>query len=99
MGKRRKLVAQSAGGKMATAEIRVDSRERLEEEYKVWKLNHPQGFKADPCRDDNGVVTNWLLWDCVIPGKTKTAWEGGLYKLKLKFPDNYPYEPPHCYFD
>jgi ubiquitin-conjugating enzyme E2 I len=26
-------------------------------------------------------------WDCSIPGKDKTIWEGGLFKLEVHFPD------------
>lgn len=26
-------------------------------------------------------------WDCAIPGKDKTIWEGGLFKLEVQFPD------------
>jgi hypothetical protein len=26
-------------------------------------------------------------WDCGVPGKDKTIWEGGLFKLEVIFPD------------
>jgi len=26
-------------------------------------------------------------WDCAIPGKEKTIWESGLFKLEMQFPD------------
>jgi ubiquitin-conjugating enzyme E2 I len=26
-------------------------------------------------------------WDCAIPGREKTIWEGGLFKLEVQFPD------------
>lgn len=26
-------------------------------------------------------------WDCSIPGRDKTIWEGGLFKLEVQFPD------------
>lgn len=26
-------------------------------------------------------------WDCAIPGKDRTIWEGGLFKLEVVFPD------------
>jgi ubiquitin-conjugating enzyme E2 I len=26
-------------------------------------------------------------WDCGVPGKEKTIWEGGLFKLEVTFPD------------
>jgi len=27
------------------------------------------------------------IWECGIPGKEKTIWEGGLFKLVINFPD------------
>lgn len=35
---------------------------------------------------------------CGIPGKNKTLWEGGVYKLTMKFPQEYPTKPPKCQF-
>ncbi|KAK4575389.1 SUMO conjugating enzyme Hus5 [Recurvomyces mirabilis] len=32
-------------------------------------------------------------WDCAIPGKDKTIWEGGLFKLEMQFPDG-KFVPP-----
>lgn len=29
-------------------------------------------------------------WDCAIPGKEKTLWDGGLFKLEMIFPDGKP---------
>lgn len=26
-------------------------------------------------------------WECGVPGKDKTMWEGGLFKLEVTFPD------------
>lgn len=26
-------------------------------------------------------------WDCAIPGRERTIWEGGLFKLEMQFPD------------
>lgn len=41
---------------------------------------------------------NMLQWECIIPGKKKTSWEGGLYKAILKFPSDYPFNPPQVRF-
>jgi ubiquitin-conjugating enzyme E2 I len=30
-------------------------------------------------------------WDCGVPGKDKTIWEGGLFKLEVIFPDGAPF--------
>lgn len=37
-------------------------------------------------------------WECGVPGKEKTIWEGGLFKLEVTFPDEYPTKPPKCTF-
>lgn len=35
-------------------------------------------------------------WDCAIPGRDKTMWEGGLFKLEVQFPDGTsPIHSPH----
>ncbi|KAK2569182.1 SUMO-conjugating enzyme UBC9-A [Acropora cervicornis] len=80
--------------KMATDRAaHVDPVERLKEEHKAWKHHHPQDFIAEPVKIENGEI-DWLTWNCVIPGPKKSLWEGGLYKLQLAFPQDYPFSPP-----
>lgn len=50
-----------------------------------------------PMRGANGMM-DLKKWDCGVPGKEKTLWEGGLFKLELTFPDEYPTKPPKCKF-
>eukprot|EP00054_Salpingoeca_dolichothecata_P031738 m.264479 g.264479 ORF g.264479 m.264479 type:complete len:159 (+) comp27853_c0_seq1:59-535(+) len=71
---------------------------RLAEERKAWRRDHPFGFIAKPQKNSDGTQ-NLLLWECSIPGKKGTIWEGGLYKLKMIFTDDYPIMPPKCKFD
>ncbi len=54
-----------------------------------WRRDHPFGFFAKPLRNTNGVV-DLKNWEVGIPGRDKTIWEGGLFKLNLTFPDEYP---------
>jgi ubiquitin-protein ligase len=84
---------------------------RLTEERKQWyvkspaaaisksdkcrRKDHPFGFYAKPVKNPNGVI-DLKNWDVGIPGKDKTIWEGGLFKLSLIFPDEYPTKPPKC---
>ena len=68
---------------------------RLTEERKQWRKDHPFGFFAKPVRNANGVV-DLKTWDVGIPGREKTIWEGGLFKLSLIFPEEYPTKPPKC---
>lgn len=69
---------------------------RLQSERKLWRQEHPVGFFARP-EKVNGVV-NMMKWECGIPGKPKTDWEGGLYKLAVEFTEDYPSRPPKVRF-
>jgi len=62
---------------------------------KSWRRDHPFGFFAKPMRGSNGMM-DLKRWECGIPGKEKTIWEGGLFKLEVAFPDEYPTKPPKC---
>ena len=53
---------------------------------KQWRKDHPFGFFAKPVRTANGVL-DLKKWECGVPGKDKTLWEGGLFKLDVIFPD------------
>ncbi|KAK7197572.1 ubiquitin-conjugating enzyme E2 [Novymonas esmeraldas] len=39
-----------------------------------------------------------LQWEAAIPGKPGTPWEGGEYRLRLHFTEDYPTKPPKCVF-
>lgn len=59
---------------------------RLTEERKAWRKDHPFGFIAKPVQNPDGT-RNLFVWECAIPGKKGTIWEGGLYKVYcLVFP-------------
>ncbi|VZI22034.1 unnamed protein product [Fusarium fujikuroi] len=70
---------------------------RLQEERKQWRRDHPFGFYAKPQRTKEGVL-DVKNWECGIPGKENTIWSGGLFKLTIAFPDEYPTKPPKCKF-
>ncbi|KAI9143709.1 ubiquitin-conjugating enzyme/RWD-like protein [Paraphysoderma sedebokerense] len=40
-----------------------------------------------------------MKWEAGIPGKTNTPWEGGLYKLTMAIPKEYPSKPPVVRFN
>lgn len=58
----------------------------MSEIRKQWRRDHPFGFFAKPVRLANGVL-DLKKWECGVPGKDKTLWEGGLFKLDVLFPD------------
>ncbi|KAG2388142.1 hypothetical protein C9374_000992 [Naegleria lovaniensis] len=73
------------------------ARKRVMEERKAWRKDHPYGFWARPAQNEDGT-TNIMLWNCGIPGKPGTIWEGGEYRLDIEFSEEYPDKPPKCRF-
>uniref|UniRef100_A0A672S955 SUMO-conjugating enzyme UBC9-A-like n=1 Tax=Sinocyclocheilus grahami TaxID=75366 RepID=A0A672S955_SINGR len=71
---------------------------RLSQERKAWRKDHPFGFVAVPMKNPDGTM-NLMNWECAIPGKKGTPWEGGLFKLRMLFKDDYPSSPPKCKFE
>lgn len=53
---------------------------------------------ARPTKNADGTI-NLMKWECAVPGKTGTPWEGGLYKLRLIFREDCPTTAPMCKFD
>lgn len=52
---------------------------------------------------DHGILVrlsrgDLLSWEAIITGPEDTPWEGGLFRLKLKFSDSYPLLPPEVRF-
>ncbi|TIC07790.1 hypothetical protein E3Q16_00291 [Wallemia mellicola] len=62
------------------------ARTRLAEERKIWRKDHPFGFWAKPTKFPDGSL-NLLIWEVGIPGKSGSAWEHGVYKLNMQFPE------------
>lgn len=56
------------------------------------------GFVARPVKNNDGTM-NMMVWECMIPGKKGTLWEGGLFHLKMYFKEDYPSSPPKCKFE
>ena len=70
---------------------------RLNEERKNWRKDHPPGFYAKPeKKEDNS--TNIMKWETGIPGPDGTDWAGGVYRVDMDFPEEYPSKPPKCKF-
>lgn len=69
------------------------SLSRLQQERLAFRKDHPHGFYAKPQSGDLKV------WDCGIVGKANGLWSNGLFPLTIKFPDNYPQDPPEVMFN
>lgn len=65
---------------------------RLQKELNDMKSEHEtmsENISAGPVSNDN-----LLLWNATIIGAVGTPYEGGLFRLKISFPSNYPLVPP-----
>eukprot|EP01104_Vermistella_antarctica_P020732 TRINITY_DN899_c0_g1_i1.p1 TRINITY_DN899_c0_g1~~TRINITY_DN899_c0_g1_i1.p1 ORF type:complete len:161 (+),score=2.53 TRINITY_DN899_c0_g1_i1:73-555(+) len=71
---------------------------RLNAERAAWRKKRPPMFYARPRKDVTTGTMNLYIWDCGIPGKLGTPWEGGIYPLTCEFTEDYPSKPPKCRF-
>jgi ubiquitin-conjugating enzyme E2 D/E len=65
---------------------------RLAKEYKQLQNEPIQNISAGLIDD------NLFEWEAVIIGPTETPYEGGVFKLQISIPSNYPYKPPNIIF-
>lgn len=70
---------------------------RLANERKQWRREPNSGFVAQPHRRPDGTM-HLLMWECGIPGKVGTPWEGATFPIVLHFTEDYPVKPPKCVF-
>jgi len=64
------------------------ARRRLLRDLKRISSDPPTGIIANPDAND------LLVWHAVIFGPEDTPWEGGTFKLRLQFLEEYPNRPP-----
>ena len=67
------------------------ANKRIQKEYDDLTKNPPDGI----------VITSENMfesWDIHLSGPAGTPYEGGVFIVKLKFPDNYPFKPPKATF-
>eukprot|EP00178_Gracilaria_changii_P019137 TRINITY_DN55659_c0_g1_i1.p1 TRINITY_DN55659_c0_g1~~TRINITY_DN55659_c0_g1_i1.p1 ORF type:complete len:147 (+),score=32.13 TRINITY_DN55659_c0_g1_i1:18-458(+) len=65
---------------------------RLAKEQKKIAAEPPVGCTAGPIDED------LFHWEATVFGPQKTAFEGGLFMLKLDVPSDYPFKPPKVRF-
>ena len=66
---------------------------RLMSDLKTMKQSPPEGVSASPLGDENLHV-----WGGTVFGTDDTAWEGGIFSMRLTFPEQYPDKPPRVRF-
>ena len=65
---------------------------RLNKEYKDIQKTPPEGITAGL---KNGNIHEWIA---TLVGPSGTPYEGGVFKLKIVFPTDYPFKPPKIIF-
>lgn len=66
---------------------------RLFSEYRGLLSSPPDGITAGPVNEDD-----LFLWEALIQGPEGTPFEGGIFPAELKFPKDYPLNPPKMKF-
>lgn len=65
---------------------------RLNKELKEMKKDDIPNISAGP------INNNLFEWEAVILGQLGTPYEGGIFKLNISIPSNYPFKPPIIIF-
>jgi ubiquitin-conjugating enzyme E2 A len=66
---------------------------QLTSELRELTADPPSGISASPSTEDN-----LFQWNATLIGPDESPWEGGIYTLRLQFPDQYPDKPPRVRF-
>jgi len=61
-------------------------------------LDHHEFPRLGLRRKGADGTINLFEWVAGVPGVAGTPWEGGVYNLRLIFPEDFPAKPPKCQF-
>ena len=87
------MASASASAESSSSGPSKASLNRLMSDLKEMQSTPPEGCSAAPFSD-----SNLFLWTASIIGPDDSPWEGGIYGLRLQFPDSYPTKPPKVRF-
>ncbi len=65
---------------------------RITKELKEMQHDTLSIASAGPKQDD------MFLWNAVLLGPSETPYAGGIFKLEIRFPNDYPFKPPKVEF-
>ncbi len=66
---------------------------RIKSELKNLINECPIGYNAEPLSEDN-----LFHWQAAILGPDGSDYQGGIFYLEVKFPNDYPFKPPRVHF-
>ena len=69
------------------------AEKRIVRELNELNAENPTFVTAGPLSAEDPFV-----WSATIAGPPSSPYEGGLFQLKLAFPDDYPFRPPNAIF-
>lgn len=79
--------------KLNGVRVSMASKHRLMADLKEMHNEPPEGCSAAPVNE-----SNLFVWNASIIGPDESPWEGGIYGLRLVFPEQYPSKPPKARF-
>ena len=68
------------------------SARRIKREYEEFMKDAPENCSAGPKGD------NLYIWEAVVIGPEGSPYAGGMFKLSINFPLDYPFKPPKIEF-
>eukprot|EP01056_Protomagalhaensia_sp_Gyna25_P004698 Protomagalhaensia_sp_Gyna_25__4697@NODE_44_length_6376_cov_50_956288_g33_i0_p5_GENE_NODE_44_length_6376_cov_50_956288_g33_i0NODE_44_length_6376_cov_50_956288_g33_i0_p5_ORF_typecomplete_len194_score15_22UQ_con/PF00179_26/3_4e54ProkE2_B/PF14461_6/4_9e07RWD/PF05773_22/0_028_NODE_44_length_6376_cov_50_956288_g33_i018902471 len=77
---------------VAARRLGDQTRRRLLKDFKRLRQDPPDGVNGAPEEGD------LQFWSAVILGPEGTVWQGGIFRLSLSFPEDYPTKPPDVKF-